>query len=86
MFLINKHTGEAIEWERNITYKVGKTYKSLKEFLEDWEDATVISTRELALVSLGLCKTSRENSVVAKNEDEENSFYQRNDTGTEKAV
>ena len=47
MFLVNKHTGEAIEWERNITYKVGKTYKSLKEFLEDWEDATVISTREL---------------------------------------
>ena len=86
MFLINKHTGEAIEWERNISYKVGKTYKSLKEFLEDWEDATVISTRELALVSLGLCGTSRENSVVAKNEGEENSFYRRIDTGTEKAV
>lgn len=47
MFLINKHTGKAIEWERNITYKVGKTYKSLEEFLEDWEDAAVISTREL---------------------------------------
>lgn len=47
MFLINKHTGEAIEWERNITYKVGKTYKSLAEFNADWEDAEVVSTREL---------------------------------------
>lgn len=46
MFLINKHTGEAIEWERNITYKVGKTYKSLKEFCEDWEDAKVVSASE----------------------------------------
>lgn len=38
MFLRNKHTDEVIEWEKNITYKVGKTYKSLKDLQEDWED------------------------------------------------
>lgn len=41
MFLRNKHTGEVIEWEKNITYKVGKTYTSLKELQEDWEDANL---------------------------------------------
>lgn len=38
MKLRNKKTGEIIEWEKNITYKVGKTYTSLKELQEEWED------------------------------------------------
>lgn len=41
MFLRNKHTGEIIEWEKNITYKVGKTYRSLKELQKDWEDVRI---------------------------------------------
>ena len=38
MYLRNKHTGQIIEWEKNITYKVGKIYTSLDALREDWED------------------------------------------------
>lgn len=38
MKLRNKKTGKIIEWENNITYKVGKTYYSLAELEQDWED------------------------------------------------
>ena len=38
MKLRNKRTGEIIEWEQPISYKVGKKYYSLAELSADWED------------------------------------------------
>ena len=38
MRLKNKHTGEVIEWEHGLQYRLGKEYNSIKEFAEDWED------------------------------------------------
>lgn len=38
MKLRNKKTGEIIEWEHGLQYKLGKTYGSIKEFAEEWED------------------------------------------------
>lgn len=38
MRLRNKKTGEIIEWENPLQYKLGKEYHSIKEFVEDWED------------------------------------------------
>ena len=38
MKLRNKRTGEIVEWEQPISYKVGKKYYSLAELSADWED------------------------------------------------
>ena len=38
MKLRNKKTGEIVEWEHGPQYKLGKEYKSIKEFAEEWED------------------------------------------------
>lgn len=38
MKLRNKKTGKIIEWEQPITYKLGKSYYSIEELAEDWED------------------------------------------------
>ena len=38
MKLRNKKTGEIVEWEHGLQYKLGKTYGSIKEFAEEWED------------------------------------------------
>ena len=35
----NKKTGEIVRWQHGPSYRLGKTYNSLKEFFEDWEDA-----------------------------------------------
>lgn len=38
MFLRNKKTGEVIEWDKNLTYKLDREYTSLKELCENYED------------------------------------------------
>ena len=38
MKLRNKKTGEIVEWEHGLQYKLGKKYNSIKEFAEEWED------------------------------------------------
>lgn len=38
MFLRNKNTGEVIEWDKNLTYKLDREYTSLKELCENYED------------------------------------------------
>lgn len=38
MKLKNKKTGEIIEWEQPISYKLGKEYGSLAELNDEWED------------------------------------------------
>ena len=38
MKLRNKKTGEIVEWEHGLSYKLGKEYPSLAEFNEEWED------------------------------------------------
>ena len=38
MKLKNKKTGEIVEWEHGLQYKLGKEYNSIKEFAEEWED------------------------------------------------
>lgn len=43
MKLRNKKTGEIIEWENDLSYKLDKPYKTLKEFLENYEDAPEVS-------------------------------------------
>ena len=39
MKLRNKKTGEIIEWEKPMSYKLGREYNTVAEFIEDWEDA-----------------------------------------------
>lgn len=41
MKIRNKHTGEVVEWEHGLQYKLGREYHSIKEFAEDWEDVGV---------------------------------------------
>ena len=38
MKLKNKKTGEIIEWEHPLQYKLDREYDSIKEFAENWED------------------------------------------------
>lgn len=38
MKLRNKKTGEVIEWDKNLTYKLDREYTSLKELCENYED------------------------------------------------
>lgn len=39
MRLQNKKTGEVVEWEQPISYKLGKEYDSLADLNAEWEDA-----------------------------------------------
>ena len=40
MKLRNRLTGEIVYWEHGPQYRLGKEYESIKEFAEEWEDAT----------------------------------------------
>lgn len=38
MKIKNKRTGKIVEWENNLSYKLGREYHSIEEFVKDWED------------------------------------------------
>lgn len=47
MRLRNKKTGEIIELEKPMSYKLGKEYDTVAEFIEDWEDVPEESKDEI---------------------------------------
>lgn len=66
MKLKNKKTGEIVEWEHGLQYKLGKEYNSIKEFADEWEDAPEEPKKHYEILSMG---------AVMEREDAEDEIF-----------
>ena len=66
MKLKNKKTGEIVEWEHGLQYKLGKEYNSIKEFADEWEDAPEEPKKHYEIQSMG---------AVMEREDAEDEIF-----------